>query len=102
MKKIEIFVAKENNLKDISIKIPKKKLVVITGLSGSGKTSLAHKTIYREGQRRYMDTFSSYARQFIDNYEKPDVDKIISPVISISQKSVSKNPRLLLVQLRDI
>ena len=95
MNKIEIFGAKENNLKDISIKIPKKKLVVITGLSGSGKTSLAHKTIYREGQRRYMDTFSSYARQFIDNYEKPDVDKItgLSPVISISQKSVSKNPR---------
>tara|TARA_B100001057_G_scaffold128386_2_gene127461 strand:+ start:6186 stop:9008 length:2823 start_codon:yes stop_codon:yes gene_type:complete len=95
MNKIEIFGAKENNLKDISIEIPKKKLVVITGLSGSGKTSLAHKTIYREGQRRYMDTFSSYARQFIDNYEKPDVDKItgLSPVISISQKSVSKNPR---------
>ncbi len=95
MNKIEINGAKENNLQDISISIPKKKLIVITGVSGSGKSSLAHKTIYREGQRRYMDTFSAYARQFIDNYEKPDVDSIsgLSPVISISQKSVSKNPR---------
>ena len=95
MDHIEIIGAKENNLQDLSIKIPKKKLIVITGVSGSGKSSLAHKTIYREGQRRYMDTFSAYARQFIDNYEKPEVDKIsgLSPVISISQKSVSKNPR---------
>ena len=95
MSKIEISGAKENNLQNISINIPKKKLVVITGVSGSGKSSLAHKTIYREGQRRYMDTFSVFARQFIDNYEKPEVDKIsgLSPVISISQKSVSKNPR---------
>ena len=95
MNQVEIFGAKENNLQNISIKIPKKKIVVITGVSGSGKSSLAHKTIYREGQRRYMETFSSYARQFIDNYEKPEVDKIsgLSPVISISQKSVSKNPR---------
>ena len=95
MSKIEISGAKENNLQNISINIPKNKLVVITGVSGSGKSSLAHKTIYREGQRRYMDTFSVFARQFIDNYEKPEVDKIsgLSPVISISQKSVSKNPR---------
>ena len=95
MSKIEISGAKENNLQNISISIPKNKLVVITGVSGSGKSSLAHKTIYREGQRRYMDTFSVFARQFIDNYEKPEVDKIsgLSPVISISQKSVSKNPR---------
>ena len=95
MNHIEIIGAKENNLQNLSIKIPKKKLIVITGVSGSGKSSLAHKTIYREGQRRYMDTFSAYARQFIDNYEKPELDKItgLSPVISISQKSVSKNPR---------
>ncbi len=95
MNQIEIFGARENNLQNISIKIPKNKLVVITGVSGSGKSSLAHKTIYREGQRRYMETFSAYARQFIDNYEKPEIDKIsgLSPVISINQKSVSKNPR---------
>ena len=95
MNQIEIFGARENNLQNISINIPKNKLVVITGVSGSGKSSLAHKTIYREGQRRYMETFSAYARQFIDNYEKPEIDKIsgLSPVISINQKSVSKNPR---------
>ncbi len=95
MDKIEIIGARENNLQDLSIKIPKKKIIVITGVSGSGKSSLAYNTIYREGQRRYMETFSAYARQFIENYEKPEVDKItgLSPVISISQKSVSKNPR---------
>ena len=95
MNEIEIIGAKENNLKNISLKIPKKKIVVITGVSGSGKSSIAFETIYKEGQRRYMDTFSAYARQFIDNYEKPDVDSIngLSPVISIEQKNISKNPR---------
>ena len=95
MNEIEIIGAKENNLKNISLKIPKKKIVLITGVSGSGKSSIAFETIYKEGQRRYMDTFSAYARQFIDNYEKPDVDSIngLSPVISIEQRSISKNPR---------
>ena len=95
MNEIEIIGAKENNLKNISLKIPKKKIVLITGVSGSGKSSIAFETIYKEGQRRYMDTFSAYARQFIDNYEKPDVDNIngLSPVISIEQRSISKNPR---------
>jgi len=95
MNEIEIIGAKENNLKNISLKIPKKKIVLITGVSGSGKSSIAFETIYKEGQRRYMDTFSAYARQFIDNYEKPDVDTIngLSPVISIEQRSISKNPR---------
>lgn len=87
--------AKENNLKDISVSIPQQQLVVITGLSGSGKSSLAFDTIYAEGQRRYMETFSSYARQFIGNLQHPDVDKItgLNPVISIEQKTVNKNPR---------
>ena len=87
--------ARENNLKDISLTIPQQKLVVITGLSGSGKSSLAFDTIYAEGQRRYMDTFSAYARQFIGNLEHPDVDRItgLNPVISIEQKTVNKNPR---------
>ncbi|MGZ8536639.1 MAG: excinuclease ABC subunit UvrA [Flavisolibacter sp.] len=92
---IEVFGAKEHNLKNIDISIPKNKLVVITGISGSGKSSLAFDTIYAEGQRRYMETFGAYARQFIGEMERPDVDKItgLSPVISIEQKTTNKNPR---------
>jgi excinuclease ABC subunit A len=92
---IHIFGAREHNLKNIDLKIPRNKLVVFTGLSGSGKSSLAFDTIFAEGQRRYMETFSSYARQFLGGLERPDVDKIdgLSPVISIEQKTVSKNPR---------
>ena len=87
--------ARENNLKNISLKIPKEKLVVMTGLSGSGKTSLAFDTIFKEGQRRYIESLSAYARQFLGNSEKPDVDSIegLSPAISIDQKSTNKNPR---------
>ncbi|WP_447640991.1 MULTISPECIES: excinuclease ABC subunit UvrA [Chitinophagaceae] len=92
---IEIIGAREHNLKDISINIPKNKLVVFTGVSGSGKSSLAFDTIYNEGQRRYMESFSAYARQFMGDMERPDVDKIsgLSPVISIEQKTTNKNPR---------
>lgn len=92
---IEVIGARAHNLKDISISIPRNKLVVLTGLSGSGKSSLAFDTIYAEGQRRYIESFSSYARQFLGNLERPDVDKIsgLSPVISIEQKTVNKNPR---------
>ncbi|MDP2236382.1 MAG: excinuclease ABC subunit UvrA [Bacteroidales bacterium] len=92
---LEILGARVHNLKNIDLKIPRNELVVITGLSGSGKSSLAFDTIYAEGQRRYMESFSAYARQFIGNMERPDVDKItgLSPVISIEQKSVNRNPR---------
>ncbi len=92
---IEVFGAREHNLKNIDIKIPKNKLVVFTGVSGSGKSSLAFDTIYNEGQRRYMESFGAYARQFIGDMERPDVDKItgLSPVISIEQKTTNKNPR---------
>jgi excinuclease ABC subunit A len=92
---IEIFGAREHNLKDIDVTIPRNKLVVVTGISGSGKSSLAFDTIYAEGQRRYMESFSAYARSFIGDMERPDVDKIngLSPVISIEQKTTSKNPR---------
>ena len=87
--------AREHNLKNIDLTIPRNKFVVFTGLSGSGKSSLAFDTIYAEGQRRYIETFSSYARQFIGGLERPDVDKIdgLSPVISIEQKTVSRSPR---------
>lgn len=92
---IEIVGAREHNLKNISISFPRNKLVVLTGISGSGKSSLAFDTIYAEGQRRYMESFSAYARSFIGNLERPDVDKIngLSPVISIEQKTTSRNPR---------
>lgn len=92
---LEIYGARENNLKNVNLKIPRDKLAVITGLSGSGKSSLAFDTIYAEGQRRYMESFSAYSRQFIGNMERPDVDEIkgLSPVISIEQKSVNRNPR---------
>lgn len=92
---IEVFGAREHNLKNVDIKIPKNKLVVFTGVSGSGKSSLAFDTIYNEGQRRYMESFSAYARQFVGDMERPDVDKItgLSPVISIEQKTTNKNPR---------
>ncbi|MXO33440.1 excinuclease ABC subunit UvrA [Apibacter sp. B3889] len=92
---INIYGAREHNLKDISLKIPRNQLVVITGLSGSGKSSLAFDTIYAEGQRRYIETFSAYARQFLGTLDRPDVDKIdgLSPVIAIEQKTTSKNPR---------
>lgn len=92
---IEVFGARVHNLKNLDISIPKNQLVVITGISGSGKSSLAFDTIYAEGQRRYMETFGAYARQFIGDMERPDIDKItgLSPVISIEQKTTNKNPR---------
>jgi len=92
---IEVYGARVHNLKNINVKIPREKLVVITGLSGSGKSSLAFDTIYAEGQRRYIETFSAYARQFLGGLERPDVDKIdgLSPVISIEQKTTNKSPR---------
>jgi len=92
---IEVIGARENNLKDIDVTIPRNKLVVVTGVSGSGKSSLAFDTLYAEGQRRYMESFSAYARSFLGDMERPDVDKIngLSPVISIEQKTTSRNPR---------
>ena len=92
---LEVYGARAHNLKNIDVKIPREKLVVITGLSGSGKSSLAFDTIYAEGQRRYIETFSAYARQFLGGLERPDVDKIdgLSPVISIEQKTTNKSPR---------
>ncbi|MFA6890146.1 MAG: excinuclease ABC subunit UvrA, partial [Bacilli bacterium] len=94
-KYIEIKGARENNLKNINLKLPKEKFIVMTGLSGSGKTSLAFDTIYAEGQRRYVESLSAYARQFLGNLNKPDVDSIegLSPAISIDQKTTNKNPR---------
>ena len=92
---INIEGARVHNLKNLNVTIPRDKLVVITGLSGSGKSSLAFDTIYAEGQRRYMETFSAYVRQFLGSMERPDVDKIdgLSPVIAIEQKTTSKSPR---------
>src|SRR3989344_3968419 len=93
--KIVIRGAREHNLKNVDVEIPKNKLVVITGISGSGKSSLAFDTLYAEGQRRYVESLSAYARQFLGLMEKPDVDQIegLSPSISIDQKSAPKNPR---------
>ena len=93
--KITIKGAREHNLKNIDLDIPREKFVVITGVSGSGKSSLAFDTLYAEGQRRYVESLSAYARQFLGRMEKPDVDQIdgLSPSISIDQKGVSKNPR---------
>ncbi|MCH8556069.1 MAG: excinuclease ABC subunit UvrA, partial [Schleiferiaceae bacterium] len=92
---IEVLGARVHNLKNIDVSIPRNTLAVITGLSGSGKSSLAFDTIYAEGQRRYVETFSAYARQFLGGLERPDVDQItgLSPVISIEQKTTNKNPR---------
>src|ERR1700734_419427 len=92
---IEIVGAREHNLKNINITIPRNRLVVVTGLSGSGKSSLAFDTIYAEGQRRYVETLSTYARQFLDQMERPDVDSIdgLSPAISIEQKTTGRSPR---------
>src|SRR6056300_1926761 len=92
---IHIEGARVHNLKNINLEIPRDELVVITGLSGSGKSSLAFDTIYAEGQRRYMETFSAYVRQFLGSMERPEVDKIdgLSPVIAIEQKTTSKSPR---------
>ena len=93
--KVEVIGARVHNLKNIDVSIPRDSLTVITGLSGSGKSSLAFDTIFAEGQRRYIETFSAYARSFLGNMERPDVDKItgLSPVISIEQKTTNKNPR---------
>src|SRR5687768_10151433 len=102
--KIVVKGAREHNLKNVSVELPRNKLVVITGLSGSGKSSLAFDTIYAEGQRRYVESLSSYARQFLGLMEKPDVDQIdgLSPAISIDQKSTSRNPRSTVATVTEI
>ena len=95
MENIVIKGAKENNLKNVSLTLPKNKFIVMTGVSGSGKSSLAFDTIYKEGERRYLESLSAYARQFLGGEKKPDVDSIegLSPAISIDQKTTNKNPR---------
>ena len=95
MDKIIIKGARENNLKNIDLELPKNKFIVMTGVSGSGKSSLAFDTIYAEGERRYIESLSAYARQFLGGTEKPDVDSIegLSPAIAIDQKTTNKNPR---------
>ena len=99
-----MYKRQEHNLKNIDVKIPRDQLVVITGVSGSGKSSLAFDTIYAEGQRRYVESLSAYARQFLGLMEKPDVDAIegLSPAISIDQKGVSKNPRSTVATVTEI
>jgi len=101
---IRIRGAREHNLKSIDLEIPREKLVVITGVSGSGKSSLAFDTIYAEGQRRYVESLSAYARQFLEQMDKPDVDLIegLSPAISIEQKTTSKNPRSTVATVTEI
>ena len=101
---IRVQGAREHNLKNLSVDLPRDSLVVITGLSGSGKSSLAFDTIYAEGQRRYVESLSSYARQFLELMEKPDVDQIdgLSPAISIDQKSTSRNPRSTVATVTEI
>jgi len=102
--KIIVKGAREHNLKNIDVELPRNKLVVVTGLSGSGKSSLAFDTIYAEGQRRYVESLSSYARQFLGLMEKPEVDQIdgLSPAISIDQKSTSRNPRSTVATVTEI
>src|SRR5947199_5830177 len=104
MEKIVVKGAREHNLKNIDVEIPRDKLVVLTGLSGSGKSSLAFDTIYAEGQRRYVESLSAYARQFLDQMRKPDIDSIegLSPAISIEQKSGSRNPRSTVATITEI
>ena len=101
---IKIIGAKENNLKNISLTIPREKLIVFTGVSGSGKTSLAFGTIFAEGQRRYIESLSSYARMFLGQAQKPDVEAIegLSPAISIDQKTTNHNPRSTVGTVTDI